>query len=424
MRGRATAAVGALLAGMLLLAGSAAMNGASAQAKQTDAHWQPWLGCWEPAGAINGLERMPSSDHMLCVLPVEGSSAVELATVDSGRVLVRERVEANGERMTADQGGCKGWKSASWSPSGEQLYLKSDLDCGGGLHRASTGIFAMAPGGTWLDVQGISAKNGGGVRVIRYRSTPAPDLLRDELARVTADRELALSTARTAASGDVSIDEIVSASHAVDPSVVEAWLIERRQKFDVDSKKLVELADAGVPSRVIDAMVALSYPKVFAIAGSSDVGMRSGEVALQSGEQSGRTIPLTMYPSPYGYNSFGYGFGFSPYDYYYSPYGYSPYGFGFGYGYGWYPGSGPVVIIRNPGNDAASAEHGKVVNGRGYVRGKRSTDNGSASDRGSMPRRSRGDWPSASGSSSSGSSTASPSSSGQSTGRTAKPRKP
>jgi hypothetical protein len=391
------------------------MNGVSAQSNETDARWQPWLGCWQPAGGVAGL-----NSHMLCVLPVESSSAVELATVDSGRVLVRERVVANGEQMKSDQSGCTGWKSAEWSPDGEQLYLKSDFDCGSGLHRTSTGIFAMAPGGVWLDVQGVSANqsDGGGVRVIRYRPAPPPDELRDELARVTAERELALSTARTAAAGSVSLEDVISASRAVDPGVVEAWLIERRQRFAVDSKQLVELADAGVPSRVIDAMVALSYPKVFAIAGSSDIGMRSGEVALQSEESSGRTIYSTMmYPYGYGY------YGLSPFDYYYSPFGYSPYGYGFGFG--WYPAGGPVVIIRNPG-DVNAPEHGRVVNGRGYVRGGQSGSDDNA--RGSVPRRSRNDSPSAGGSSSrGGSSVSSPSSgssSGQSTGRTAKPRKP
>lgn len=427
IRDRAAAVATALLAGMVLLAGNAATDGASAQSSiaqssQTDARWQPWVGCWEPAGAINGLERMPSS-HMLCVLPVEGSSAVELATVDSGRVLVRERVQANGERVTSDQGGCKGWKSAQWSPGGQQLYLKSDFDCGGGLHRASTGIFAMAPDGIWLDVQGVSAQNGGGVRVIRYRSATVPDVLRDQLARVTAERELALSTARMTAARAVSTEEVVNASHAVDPAVVEAWLIERRQKFAVDSKQLVELADAGVPSRVIDALVALSYPKVFAIAGSSDIGMRAGDEELQANEEGGRTVYSTMmYPYGYGYSL---GYGFSPFDYYYSPYGYSPYGSGFGFGYGWYPGGGPVVIIRNPGTGTAQAEHGKVVNGRGYVRGRRSSNDGSSNDRGSTPRRSGSSSSSMGGSSSNGGSSASPSSSGsQSTGRTAKPRKP
>lgn len=412
LRDRAATTASGLLAALVLVAGSAAMTGVSAQSNKADARWQPWLGCWEPAGLVEGL-----NSRMLCVLPVEGSAAVELATVDSGRVLVRERVVANGERIKSDESGCTGWKSAQWSPDGEQLYLKSDFDCGEGLHRTATGIFAMAPGGIWLDVQRVSANEGGGVRVIRYRSASAPDVLRDELARVTAERELALSTARAAASASVTLEDVINASRAVDPGVVEAWLIERRQQFAVDSKQLVQLADAGVPSRVIDAMVALSYPKVFAIAGSSDIDMRSGELAPESEERSGRTIYSTMM-YPYGY------YGFSPFDLYYSPFGYTPYGFGFGYGYGWYPGAGPVVIIRNPGVNAP--EHGRMVNGRGYVRGGQSGSDGSA--RGSVPRRSRGDSPSTSGSSSrGGSSVSSPSSgssSGQSTGRTAKPRKP
>lgn len=412
---RAATAATTLLAAIALLAGSAAMSAASAQAGQADARWQPWLGCWEPVGALDARD-----GRMLCVLPVEGSAAVELATVDSGKVLVRERVVADGKRMNSEQGGCKGWKSASWSPDGEQLYLHSDFDCEGGLKRTSSGIFAMAPGGIWLDVRGVSANEGGGVRVIRYRSAEAPDVLRDELARVTAERELALSTARTAATGSVSLQDVIDASHAVDPAVVQAWLIERRQNFAVDAEQLEQLADAGVPTKVIDAMVALSYPKVFAIAGSEDIGMRSSdEVAMQPEEETrGRTILSTMmYPYGFGY------YGFSPFDYFYSPFAYSPYGYGFGFG--WYPSGVPVVIIRNP-NDVTTRSHGRVVNGRGYVRGG-SGDDGSA--RGSVPRRSRGEWPSTTSGSSSrgGSSTASPSagSSGrQSTGRTAKPRKP
>jgi hypothetical protein len=418
MRGRAATAASVLLAAFVLLAGSAAANGVSAQSTAADARWQPWLGCWEPVGPVEGLD-----SHMLCVLPVEGSPAVELATVDSDRVMVRERVVANGQQMKSEQSGCTGWKSAQWSPTGAQLYLKSDFDCGNGLHRKSSGIFAMAPGGVWLDVQGVSANGGagGGVRVIHYRASSAPDVLRDELARVTAERELALSTARTAVAGNVSLQDVINASRAVDPGVVEAWLIERGQKFSVDSKQLVQLADAGVPSRVIDAMVALSYPKVFAIAGSNDIGMRSGEIELEPESSSGRRIYTTMmYPYGYGY------YGLSPFDYLYSPFGYTPYGYGygFGFGYGWYPGSGPVVIIRNPNVNAP--EHGRVVNGRGYVRGAQSGSDGNA--RGSVPRGSRGDWPSASsGSGSRGGSSASPAPSsggGQSTGRTAKPRTP
>jgi hypothetical protein len=411
-KSRAATAASALLAAFVLLTGSAVLNGASAQASQTDARWQPWLGCWEPVGALDA-----ANGRMLCVLPAEGASAVELATVDSGKVLVRERVVADGKRMNSEEGGCKGWKSASWSPDGQQLYLRSDFDCEGGVKRTSTGIFAMAPGGVWLDVQGVSAKNGGGVRVIRYRSAGAPDVLRDELARVTAERELALSAARTAATGSVSLQDVIDASHAVDPAVVQAWLIERRQNFAVDSKQLEQLADAGVPGSVIDAMVALSYPKQFAIAGTEDIGIRSGEAAVEADEQSsGRTILSTMmYPYGFGY------YGFSPFDYFYSPYGYSPYGYSpYGFGFGWYPSGVPVVIIRNPNVNAPA--HGRVVNGRGYVRGG-SGDDGNA--RGSIPRRSRGDSPST-GSSSRGGTSVSPSSgsSGQSTGRTAKPRNP
>ena len=48
--------------------------------------------------------------------------------------------------------------------------------------------------------------------------------------------------------------------------------------------------------------------------------------------------------------------------------GYGGLGYG-GYGGGWYLASQPTVIVLNPGNNGAGAQHGQVVNGRGYVEG-------------------------------------------------------
>ena len=43
-------------------------------------------------------------------------------------------------------------------------------------------------------------------------------------------------------------------------TIVAAWLNDIRQKITVNAKRLVELADAGVPDRVIDMLIGLSYP--------------------------------------------------------------------------------------------------------------------------------------------------------------------
>lgn len=403
---RWTAVASALFAGAMLLT---AAGTARAQATQADARWQPWLGCWEPALAMGGLAQSSAGD-MICILPASGSSAVEIATIDSGRIVARERLDATGNRVTSTEGGCTGWKSANWSREGKRLYLESEYTCDGGLHRVSSGLFAMAPGDVWLDVRSMSAEKGSGVRVLRYHQASLPPDLETQLEPALGNRSLAVSAARTAAAAPIGSADVVEASHEVDPSVVEAWLIERRQRFSVDAEQLVALADAGVPDRVVDAMVALSYPEKFALAGSGDVGIHSVEES-PAGYDGGRTIHSTMM-YPYGFGAFD--FYRSPYGYS-SYYGYSPYGFGYGYGYNWYGRGGPVIIIKNP-DTGSGQSHGKVVNGRGYTRGSSGHDNGSSTG---TSRRVRG-----SSSSSQGRSVApsSGSSQGQSTGRTAKPR--
>ena len=108
---------------------------------------------------------------------------------------------------------------------------------------------------------------------------------------------------------------------------------------------------------------------------------------------------------------FGYGNGW---------YGYDPYGWGYGYGYRYgggygYGGYRPTVIVV----DQAPREHGRVINGRGYSRG-RSPGASGGSGGSYVPSRSGGGG-SGTGATSGGASSSS-GSRGTSTGRTAKPR--
>ncbi len=112
----------------------------------------------------------------------------------------------------------------------------------------------------------------------------------------------------------------------------------------------------------------------------------------------------------YGYSSYGSPYyGYSPYGYPYYGYGYR-YGGGYGYGYGWYPGTQPVVVVVQ--SSQPTRERGRVVNGRGYSQGDRTTTSGPSS---STTR---------SGSSGSSGSSAGSSGASASSGRTAVPRKP
>lgn len=378
----------------------------SAASAQLDARWQPWVGCWQPAqpqsstaslnSPRNGVAGNSGSAPLVCVIPTTGSGAssgVSVLTIADGKIVARDTISATGQSFTRSKDGCTGVESANWSADGHRVYVSSDFTCPGDLKRTSSGIFAISPNGEWVNVQGVNTAGNKGVRTLRYADAGLPSSLPAEVAQALhSGGSLAVSTARAAAAAPLTTASVIDASHKVDPAVVEAWIIDRGQNFGIDAKQVVALADAGVPGNVTDAMVAVSYPKAFAVAHPSDdvsgatsieaVGDASGSSIERSG---GREIQVMMMPSysRYGYSPFdyyGYGyspFGYSPYGYSpygYSPYGYSPYGryyspYGAFGGYGAYGGglyAPPIIVLK--GGQSTRPQGGYVVKGRGYTR--------------------------------------------------------
>ena len=361
---------------------------ASAQAPTSDPRWTAWVGCWGagPMDALGGALARP-----VCVVPA-GGSAVDIVSIADGRVAARERIDANGEQRPAERDGCTGWQSARWSADGRRVYLRSEHQCAAGVKRSSSGLVAMSPAGEWLDVVSVTSGKDTGVRVIRHREISNPagltGLPQDVVSALKAIPASRIDESRTLAVAPIGTADIVEASHQVSDGVVAAWLNDLRQTIAVDAKRLVELANAGVPDRVLDMMVGLAYPQAFAVPPSPTVlGALAG--IDDRGAPVARIEPpcsdFSLYGwgscSPFGYSPFGFApYGFAPYGY---PYSFSQFGYGsFGYfpsSYGgWYANEPAVVIIR----PADSGSHGRVINGVGYVAGgsSRGTATSSGSD--------------------------------------------
>jgi len=343
----------------------------AAQTPQVDARWQPWLGCWtasSPRAVISDLVET----QQVCVVPTPGASAVDVVTVSGSRIVSREHIDASGEHRKSERDGCVGWERAEWSSDMRRVYLTSEFECTGGLERGTTGLMATAANGDWLDVVGVAVRDNIGVRVLRHHASVPLSTLPAEIASAVDGASRAAAARTLLPVGD---PEIIDASHHVSAAVVEAWLAESRQVFTVNAARLVALADAGVDGRVIDMMVALSYPKAFAIKPSpTSVG------ALATDEGRGDIVtgfgglgsfsdcgPYSSGLSLYGWD------GCSPYGYgmYGSQYGYSRYNNLLGYE-GWYVAGGePIVIVRpsDQGGSSSSSTHGQEVNGRGYSAG-------------------------------------------------------
>ena len=407
-----------LAAGMLAIGALALPSLAAAQGVRADARWQGWLGCWQPVTATSAdsytawMEQRArdAGAPTLCIVPSTSATAVDFVTIAGGKVATRETVDAGDTHRARQRDGCDGWEGAQWSDNARRVYLKSEYDCAGGVTRTSSGMLAMSGNGELLEIESVGSGGTKSVHVARYRSVAAPEGFALDSALVPRADAIPVTAARAAAAGALTGNDIVDAVTHADSLVVEAWMLERGDQFTVNAKQLAALADAGVPGRITDLLVALAYPKVFALK-QPTVAMTPPPAA------TGSALYVTVPPaSPYGY---GYNpFGYSPYGY--SPYGYDDYAYrygynGYSYGYLYQP---PIVIVR-AGAGGTARPHGHVVNGQGYTRDPSPANEPSTSRRGS----SGSSGSSSSGStSSSGSSSSSSSSSGSGETRHAKPR--
>jgi len=447
----------------LLIACVAGLQASPLSAQSSsDTRWQAWLGCWQPtvaapqdpvgdadgSSATAAMEpQMLVDSHAahICVIPSsQGSSAVDIVTVSGDTVTSRHHIEASGARVVVHDQGCDGWESAQWSVDNRRVYLHSQLACTGGVSRVSDGVLAMASNGDWLDAQSVNTGYGNAVKVMRYRDvglkSPPAELV-SALAQEQRER-LAVGTARAAIGSTIGPRDVEDASRMVSAPVVQAWLAARHQPFTLDARTLEQLASAGVPGSVTDVMVALSYPKQFALGAGNQPRLSSyddeyldradsariADEYMRDRRMSGLYDPFGWdYYGPYSYGGYGYN-PYGPYAYDPYPYAGNPYGYGYGYGYapayGWYYNSAPVVVIRGQ-----PQPHGRAVNGSGYTRGDqgsstsgtaRPRDQGSNSSRNANGSGSNSSGSGSSGSGSNGSGSANSGSSGSGSGSASK----
>jgi hypothetical protein len=373
--------------GALLVLGTLlSCTAASAQRDTTmriDPRWRAYLGCWSTSAA-----GAPGPD--VCLLPTRDRNTVELVTVIGDSIVPATMLTASGDRVSRTKDGCTGWELSRWSDDDRRLYIESEYNCGGGAPQRVTGMFAHN-GDSFSQIESVKARSTTAVRAVRF------DLLSDSLGLPPAIlRRLPMAgnmwAARAMAAAEVTTADVLEVSRAVGAPVTEAWLAERGQKFVLNARELRNLRDARIPTSVIDMMVAVSNPGVFAVM-QNQPGMRrpqldqrgltsAEELALAQAGYRGRINGM-----PLGYDPF-FGFdnayfpywGFSQFGRFgqFNQFGYfnqigqfgggwlNPYGFnGFQNGGGFIGGNGPYVIVPAP----PISPPGRAVNGLGYTQG-------------------------------------------------------
>jgi uncharacterized membrane protein YgcG len=305
-----------------VVAGSAGL--AAQTAADPDPRWNAWLGCWhlveervraewdpEPAAP----EFVPAKGAVVCVSPAEQPNAVRLTTRVESQSTLADTIAADGTSQPVREPGCEGTQRTEWSSNGLRLFTRAELTCGA-VRRTVSGIAMIDSSRMWTDVQVVEEGRRDTIRVRRYRRA--------------ADQ--AQASGRVAA---LTIEEVKEVAQKLPMPALEAVLLETGASFPLNSKRLAELDEAQVPARIIDLMVALSFPNRFVIDRRPSSG--SGSIA---------------YGDPYDW------------PYYYAPFAYSSFGYDDFYYYG---APGYIVIDDTPPGPQPSGQ-GRVVDGFGYTR--------------------------------------------------------
>jgi hypothetical protein len=339
--------------------------------------WSAFAGCWAPIAADGQM--ITASDPRVCVVPASGNAA-DLLTVTNGQVSERSRIDADGQRHDVSKQGCNGWESAEFAADGRRLFLRSEQDCTGGMKRVTSGVFAIATNGDWINAVSVGADSANSLRVARYSPAALTTTLPAEITEALQPREVADRTSRIAAQSYVSTNAVIEAGKFLSAPVTQAWLAELDQDFSLDDKTLVRLADAGVQPEVIDVMVAVSNPKVFAVRTTGSGIATGASDSLGMRNVSSRESCMTPVMDPWAWYAYDPCDPFHRYSYYGSRYGYG-YGYGYDrYGYGMYDPYGyryggygrPVYIVVRGSADDPEAGHGRMTR-NGYTRGTSST---------------------------------------------------
>jgi hypothetical protein len=181
----------------------------------TDTRWSAWLGCWRTAEADG-----PTT----CVVPTARSTAVDVVRIINGEIGSRQRIEADSQPHAIDRAGCRGTETTHWSPTGHRVYRRDDLVCPGGVNGVATTLMAISPAGEWLNIEGVRAGAGSLERLDRLHDVAIPSSLPKEMRTAIERRELAITTARAAASAPITDADVLEANSYVEPDVVRSWL--------------------------------------------------------------------------------------------------------------------------------------------------------------------------------------------------------
>lgn len=353
-----------------------------------DVRWIPWIGSWRlVSNTVNRDDRGLKGDYRLEVSPTDSGNAVTMKTFEDDTVLFEDVIIADGISQPLKDKECSGWYKYSWSDTGKRLLFESESRCPDKPVQNISGISIINRNGDWVDIQLLRNSQDRIITVRRY------SLVSDQTEDFAGQGVGIAMAGRLKAGKNFSVNEIIELSATVPQEVLEAAIMEYREPFGINSKTLQRLADAAVPSPVIDLMVALSFPEKFYV--------ERDTVSIVAAGNSGSGEPDIIYSSPY-YSRYSIVDPFFPW--YWTP---STYALYWNYGWDMWPGLYYPYYYGSGSSGGFQQRHdsGRLVAGRGYTR-VRSRDSSSAPTQNAVRRTASGSRVSNTGSNSSSRSSA------------------
>ncbi|MCC7054995.1 MAG: hypothetical protein IT355_17110 [Gemmatimonadaceae bacterium] len=376
---RTCAALGLIVAGTAASLGAQAPDTAAAPAITVDAHWLPYLGCWETT--VDGL-RGP----MTCLLSTDDPRIVDLMTVAGDSATMRERFDLTGRPVALERDGCTGTQVTGWLLNERSFQVRTEFTCADSVTQQSTSVFTMRTEGSFVRVQAMKRRGTTAVRIIEHRlAADTRAVSAAVLRRVPNPDGSVVRTARSTALASLTAGDVLDATQLLDPALVEAWIAGHGQKVLFGARDLRSLRAAGVPERVLDMMIAVSSPGTFTLSPRGEPVVRE-RVALRQPARERAVANAAMLAGLGTFGCGGYGGMYmsascSPS---YSCYlGYGSYGSAWG---GWndsycynlsqyrqayvvYPDTWVGGGTPNANPPASASPPSRVVNGRGYSQG-------------------------------------------------------
>jgi hypothetical protein len=252
----------------------------------------PWIGAWllmEDRPLSSGFNTV-NSPATVEIRPTINGNEIEIIRKAPQQPDVKETLILDGSTQPLNEKNCSGWQISKWIPEARVIIGSSEINCKDSGSFRTSSLKMILPNDQMVDILGIITGDQTRVatrRLMFNRELPAAAEFRSQSAGTAA---------RRAASAPWNLARILQLAAIVDEKVLQAALLEKDVRLDLDVKSLKQMKASKLSNKSIDLLVALAYPERFHI-------KTNGEVTLQPMPESALLSSSRDYRNIYGFLS-------------------------------------------------------------------------------------------------------------------------